>query len=90
MLKANICGQTYHVKEISEQGICLDSEEVKSFNGFCSGFIYWSNGEKSAFTGDADRNTPNGRVIVNIKGIDMREVVSETRRVAARFPLLED
>ena len=89
-LKANICGQTYDVNELSEKSICIVAQEVKSFNGFCSGFIYWSDGQKTAFTGNVGQSTDNGRIILNIKGIDMSEVVSETRRIAARFPLLED
>ena len=89
-LQANICGQSYDVQEVAEKSMWLTAREVKSFNGFCSGFLYWSDGTRTGFSGDVGQVKEGGRLILNIKGISMHEIVGETRRVIARFPLVEE
>ena len=90
LLKANICGQTYDVQEVAEKSVWVTVQEVKSFNGFCSGFIYWSDGSQSGFSGDLGDVKEGGRLILNIKGISMHDVVGETRRMIAKYPLVDE
>jgi hypothetical protein len=89
LLQATICGQPYDIQGVAEKSMWVTAREVKSFNGFCSGFIYWSDGTRSGFSGDLGEVKEGGRIILNIEGISMNDVVGETRRMLAKFPRVD-
>lgn len=86
LLSASINGQTYEVIEIAEFSLVVTAREVESQTDCFGGAIRWSDGTSSEFTGESGRLSQLGRVIWNVKGIQMRDVIGEQRRMISRFP----
>ena len=90
MLQATIGGLSYEVSEIAELSIWVTANHVENDNGICTGVVHWSNGVRTPFTGELGRYREGGRIIVNVKGISMHDVIGEQRRLIARYPILKD
>jgi len=89
MLKATIFGQTYDVIEVAELSLCVTSRNVRHRSRHCKGVVYWSDGSGSDFTGELGHRNHSGRAILNVQGITTKDIVNETRRLIARYPLGE-
>lgn len=87
-LKAVINGQAYSVVEVAEFSLMVDCEEVQSTDGKCSGTIYWSDESESEFRGEIGRLNGNQRVVVNIRGISMPDVIGQQRRMLLKYPAI--
>ena len=90
MLEATIGGEPYHIMEVSELSLWVAASHVRNDRGICSGFIHWSSGENSRFSGEIGPVRAGGRIICNVKGVHMRHVISEQRHLISRFPIVRD
>lgn len=90
MLQATIGGKLYQIMEVSELSLWIAASQVKNECGICSGIIHWNTGEHSRFTGEIGHFRAGGRIICNVKGIRMKHVIAEQRRLIARFPIVKD
>ncbi|MFT5300106.1 MAG: hypothetical protein ACI87E_001642 [Mariniblastus sp.] len=92
LLHATINGNAYRVVEIAEASMIVDHDgELDSGNdGICLGTIVWSNEKSSSFIGEVGRLSAYGRVIWEIQGIEMQDVIGEQRRLLQRFPGLRE
>jgi hypothetical protein len=90
MLQATIGGQLYQIIEVSELSLWVAAAHVKNECGICSGVMHWSNGEDSRFTGEIGHFRAGGRIICNVKGIRMKHVIAEQRRLLTKFPIVRD
>ena len=86
MLSALINGQTYNVIEVAEFSIVVTTDEVNNELGVCEGTLRWSNGSSTSFSGEIGRLGQLGRVIWNVSGIQMKDVIGEQRRLLLRYP----
>ncbi len=85
-LKATIGGQPFQVIEVSEFSFVVTQNDVGlADHGACSGTIVWNDNRSSEFTGAVGRVASHGRVIWNVEGILMSDIVSEQRRLVTRY-----
>lgn len=89
LLKATIDGNVYDVVEVAEYSVWVTTKDVGDTNGICKGILHWSNGETSKFTGNPGPIRDNGRIILNVTGIAMQDIVGEQRRLIIRYPLAQ-
>lgn len=88
MLQATIGNQPYEVLELAEFSLWVTAPDVPNLNGICTGILTWSDGNQSSFVGEVGPRKNGGRIICNIQGIRMNDVVSEQRRLIAKFPVV--
>jgi len=86
LLKATVNGKEYAVVEVSEFAFVVANEEVESLEGECRGTIHWYDDQSSEFTGEVGRLSESGRVIWNVHGISMSDMVKAQRQLIQRFP----
>ena len=89
-LLATIGGELHEVVEVSELSLWVAAPYVKHDRGICEGIVHWTSGEDSRFTGVLGRFRAGGRIIKNVKGISMKHVIAEQRRLIAKFPIVKD
>lgn len=74
------------VLEVSEYGLVIDAAEVESVDGICHGAIHWDAKNRSAFEGSVGGFAKGGRVIENVIGITMHDMVRLQRKLMKRYP----
>ena len=89
MLKAIINGLEYDVVEVAELSIVVTAKNVLNQGRICVGTITWSDGRHQEFTGNTGRLSDLGRVIDEIRGISVQEILREQRRLLRKFPRLK-
>ena len=89
-LAAWIDDAEYKVNEISERTIRFTAKEVPHLNGKCCGLLTWSDGRVISFEGLIGPLNRNQRVIIDVRGIVMPDIVAEQRRLLTRYPMLKD
>lgn len=90
MLKAVINDQVYLVQEVAEYSLWLTVPDIVGCRDAVSGTVIWNNGEESQFQGEVGRINKGARVIWNVTGIGMQDVVREQRRLLAKYPVRQD
>ena len=75
------------VLEISEFGLVVKAIDVPHHpDGSCRGVIRWDGVHTSDFTGQVGDIAKGGRVIKNVTGITMRDMVRQQRKLINRYP----
>ena len=74
------------VLEISEQSLVVDATEVPNRQGVCTGVVYWDEEHSSEFKGRLWGPALGGRIIKNVTGITMRDMVRQQRKLIRLYP----
>ncbi len=85
-LIASIDGVDHVVLEVSEFGLVIEAVNVASVDGVCQGVIHWDTRSRSEFKGSIGGAAKGGRVIENVIGISMRDMVRLQRELLKRYP----
>ena len=89
-LIAKIANIDHVVLEISEQSIVVDATEVPNRNGICTGVICWDDEHRSEFRGRLWVPALGGRVIKNVTGITLRDMVRQQRKLIRLYPAVRE
>ena len=85
-LIATIADVEHIVLEISEQSVVVDAAEVPNRNGVCTGVIHWDDEHSSTFQGTLGVPALGGRLIKDVTGITMRDMVRQQRKLIRLYP----
>lgn len=88
-LIATIENTDYVLCEVSEFGLVVDAVDVDHVDGVCHGIIHWGHKRRSQFKGTVGRCAKGGRVIENVTGITIREVLQLQRELLRRYPCIQ-
>ena len=84
-------GDSEHlVNEISERSLRFTTPYVPNTRGVCEGLIQWSDGRITYFRGLIGPLNQSFRVIIDVFGIMMQDVIREQRRLLAKYPMLKN
>ena len=90
-LSVRIEGHVYKVDEISEQSVRIVLGANQYLPHFKRASIRWSDHRISYFSGELGPfRSRSRRLIVNIRGIGMNDIIKEQRRLLAKYPLLRE
>ncbi len=83
-------GSEYLVNEISERTLRFTKAYIPNKRGICRGILQWSNGNIVFFRGLTGPLNGNFRVIIDVLGIEMQDVIREQRRLLAKYPTIKE